>query len=145
MTAVTAPPGAIHRLVAWVAEPRVQRVCFFVAYLSALIAGVVLLVAAPSILFTVLGQTVAFTWPIFLIVGGAIGMVSVLPGWNAFERVAITSLLTSTALFAVFIYGLPWLSPTLQLVFYLFASSAGAVLIGRMWEIRFYNTEPRVG
>lgn len=145
MSAVTAPPGPLHRLVAWIAEPRVQRVCFFVAYLAALAAGVVLMVTEPSLLPRVLGKTVALAWPGFLVVGGALGAISVLPGWNSFERVAITSLLTSTALFVVFVYGLSSLSPTLQLVLYLLAITTAAGLVGRMWEIRFYSIQPRVG
>lgn len=145
MSAVTAPPGALQRLVAWIAEPRVQRVCFFIAYLSAFAAGLVLIFTEPSLLPKVLGQTVALAWPGFLVAGGAIGAISVLPGWNSFERVAITSLLTSTALFVVFVYGLAMLSLTLQLVLYLLAITAAAALVGRMWEIRFYSIQPRVG
>lgn len=95
------PP--IHWIYMKIAEPRVVRLLHFGAYLSMLTAGTVLLLGPPHQYKDVIGLTLVIVLGIFLVVGGLLGAVSVLPGVWWLERVGIILIATGMAMYVVIV------------------------------------------
>ena len=132
---------AIARLV-WhrIAQPRITRAAFFAIYVSHVIAGVAILAATPGPVTAILGQPLTLVWAGFLALGGIVGAVSVLPGWNYIERIGITSLSVGIALLSVVIFAGAKSSYSVAL----FALVFGWLFVFglRAWDIRDYLVAP---
>lgn len=131
----------LHALWRRVAEPRVQRATFFVLYLLHAGAGLGLLFAEPYPVIAVLGQWPTFVWGILLVVGGGVGAVAVLPGWNFLERVGIGAVIVGIIMASLLIVALVppggaafaiWMLVTAWIVVFAY----------RAWEVRLYLVAP---
>lgn len=132
---------ALARLV-WhrVAQPRITRAAFFAIYLLHVLAGLAILLAEPGTVTAILGQPLTLIWASFLALGGLVGAVSVLPGWNYIERIGITSLSIGIALLSVVIIAGAKTSYSVAL----FALVFGWIIVFglRAWDIRDYLVAP---
>jgi hypothetical protein len=134
---------SIRKLWESVTEPRHIKATYACVYLLVLTTGIATLLGPPRSIEGQLGTVLTVLWSVFLVVGGTVGAVTVLPGWWWAERMGI--ILTSTG---IGIYGLVVLTLHLtqegsrltQLGMILLAWS---VLVVRWVLIRHYSFEPR--
>lgn len=129
---------------AWshIAQPRVQRVGFFVLYGFHLVAGAAVAIGEP-ILFHGIGGLQTLVWGGFLLLGGLLGMISVLPGWNYIERVGILSIVVGVAIYSAILAFSPVDDVPLRIATWCFVSAWVVVFLLRSWEIRLYLIAPR--
>lgn len=126
----------------WVAEPRVQRVSFFVIYVMHIVSGIGVLIGQPPAIENVLGGSLSAILAGFMMLGGTVGAVSVLPGWNYIERVGILSVLVGVALCSIVIAWSPWANPGVQLAVWALVTAWIVVFLYRTYEIRLYLIAP---
>lgn len=74
-----------------IAEPRHLKIAFLVAYIITLYMGTVTFLFPPASIAGALGDPLVGWMAFFLILSGLIGIVTVLPGWWASERLGIYS------------------------------------------------------
>lgn len=124
-----------------IAEPRVQRITFFILYLLHAAAGLALLFAEPVPVQYVFGQWPAVVWGVLLVVGGGVGAVAVLPGWNFLERVGIAAIVIGIAMASLLILAL--VPPGgVAFALWLLVSAWIVVFAYRAWEVRLYLVAP---
>jgi hypothetical protein len=132
----------LRKLWGSIAQPRVQRVGFFVLYGFHLVAGSAVVIGEPNLFHGISGlQTLV--WGGFLVLGGLLGMLAVLPGWNYIERVGILSIMVGIAIYSVLLAFSPTDDVPLRIAFWCFVSAWIVVFVLRTWEIRLYLIAPR--
>lgn len=92
--------GPIRRAWARVTEPRHMSVVYGGVYTVAALIGVATFLVPPTTIAGELGPMLSSAWAALFIVGGVLGMSTVLPGWWKWERWAI-----ALNLAAIGIYG----------------------------------------
>lgn len=80
-------------------EPRVVHVVQCAIYLVTLAVGVVALVAPPTSIEGAVGEMLTVVWALSLIIGGALGAATVLPGIWLLERLAVIACGTGAAMY----------------------------------------------
>lgn len=126
-----------------IAEPRVQRVAFLSVYLLHIVAGLALIVVQPVAARYAFGTIVTYTWGAFFILGGLIGALGVLPGWNFIERVGLLSLMFGVGLSSLFIAANPWSPVGIEVVIWSLVTGWLVMFLYRLWEIRGYSIAPK--
>jgi hypothetical protein len=126
-----------------IAEPRVQRVAFFVVYLLHIVAGVALGLVQPRAANYEFGNLVTNAWASFFIIGGVLGALAVIPGWNFVERVGLLSLMFAIGLTSLFIAANPWSPAGLDVIIWALVTGWLVMFIYRLWEIRVYAIAPK--
>lgn len=135
----------MRALRAWwlrVTEPRHLKAAMLVFYSIAAFTGAVTLVMPPQTIEAVIGG-VTYVWSAFVLLGGAGGAVTVLPGWWWAERLCIVCLWVGIGMYAIVLAYLhfaesgSWLT---QLGFLLLG--AGLFYV-RLLTIRTYSFDPR--
>jgi hypothetical membrane protein len=126
-----------------IAEPRVQRVAYFVIYLLQFTAGAALGFVQPRAAEYEFGALITSVWAGFFMLGGLLGAVGVFPGWNFVERVGILSLMIAIGLCTVFIAYNPWSPGGLEVIIWALVAGWAVVLLYRLWEIRDYAIAPK--
>lgn len=126
-----------------IAEPRVARVIQFGVYLAILGAGLAALVDPPRATVGVLGPALTFLWASFLILGGLLGAVAVLPGIWWLERAAVIATGVGVAMYGVVVLSLQLEPPSgrltqLAVIVALLLSQAH-----RWTQIRRYDLAPK--
>ncbi|ALX66835.1 hypothetical protein [Microbacterium sp. XT11] len=73
---------------AWerITEPRHMKVAYLAIYMLTVVIGVVTLISPPQSIAGEAGPLITTVWAMLFIVGGAIGAITVLPGWWWAER-----------------------------------------------------------
>ncbi|PPF56098.1 hypothetical protein C5B94_04030 [Clavibacter michiganensis] len=84
-----------------IAEPRVTRVIQFVIYVLMTVAGARVLLAPPLSFEGVLGTFFVYVFGGFVLVGGLLGGVAVLPGIWWLERSGLIALFTGLVIYAI--------------------------------------------
>lgn len=87
-------------------EPRAVNALQCLIYLVTLTVGVIAFVAPPSSIQGAVGLGLTATWSAFLMLGGLLGAVTVLPGVWWLERVAIVACGTGAAIYASIVVNL---------------------------------------
>lgn len=123
-----------------IAEPRVVRVVQFGVYVCMTMAGHFVLVSTPHSFEGVLGQMLVVVFGTFVMVGGILGAIAVLPGIWWLERVGILSLMTGMAMYSVVVFTLG-ISPTGFLIGVAFILT----FVQRWMEIRRFQLAPKRG
>lgn len=123
-----------------IAEPRVVRLIQFAIYMCMIFAGIVILTAPPWSLRETLGTFLVIVLGSFITLGATLGALAVLPGIWWLERVAILSLGTGLAMYAVAI-----LSLGAPLAAFLIGAAFVLSLVQRWMEIRQFQLAPRRG
>lgn len=126
-----------------IAEPRVQRVTFLVVYLLHIVAGMALAIVQPAAARYEFGSLVTYVWGGFFVLGGVLGALAVLPGWNFLERVGLLSLMFAIALTSLFIAVNPWSPVGIEVIIWALITGWIVVFLYRLWEIRGYLTAPK--
>lgn len=90
-----------HSVFMKIAEPRVTRILHFGIYLCMMLAGVGVLLSPPSSFKGVLGFSLTVVIGGFLLLGGVLGAISVLPGIWVLERAGLFALMTGMAMYIV--------------------------------------------
>lgn len=90
-----------------IAEPRIYRVLQFIIYLGLFAAGTSVLISNPPILVRIVGVVLLDVFAIFIVMGGLLGAVAVLPGIWWLERVAILLICPALAMYVVMIITVP--------------------------------------
>lgn len=127
----------------WIPTPKAQRGAFFIIYLFHLVAGVAMLFAPPEAFTHVLGYGLSLTWAGFLVFGGALGAIVVLPGWNFLERIAILAVVVGISICSVVVLFTQTNSITSRVTVWSFITAWIVVFLLRAWEIRLYSTAPK--
>ena len=128
---------------AWIAEPRVQRVSYLVVYLLHIAAGFGIGIIQPRAVNYVMGDIVAYVWAGFLVLGGTVAAIAVLPGWNYVERLGLLSLMFGVGLTSIFIIANPWEPPGLDLIIWALVTGWVVMFLYRLWETRLYDIAPK--
>ena len=89
-----------------IAEPRMVRLLHFGIYISMISAGWGITAYPPSAFKDVLGWVLVMVFGLFLLLGGVLGAISVLPGIWWLERVSLICLITGMSVYTVVILDL---------------------------------------
>jgi hypothetical protein len=130
---------------AWskIAQPRVQRVSFLIVYLLHIVAGGAIAATTPRAVNYTMGELVAYVWAGFLILGGTVAAIAVLPGWNFVERFGLLSLMFGIGLTSIFIIANPWEPIGLDIIVWAFVTGWVVMFLYRLWETRLYDIAPK--
>ncbi|MEX1078872.1 MAG: hypothetical protein WED09_07175 [Homoserinimonas sp.] len=123
-----------------IAEPRVVRLVQFGIYVCLLTAGWFVLTTPPRSFEGVLGQSLVTILGCFILVGGTLGAVAVLPGVWWLERVGILALATGLAMYSIIVVTLG-ASPIGVLMGVAFILT----FVQRWMEIRKFQLAPKRG
>lgn len=123
-----------------IAQPRVQRIAYFILYLFHAVAGFAMMIGQAQ--FAGLDVLQTMLWGGFLALGGVFGAVSVLPGWNLFERVGIVGVVTGIAIYSVALALGPAENVPIRIALWCIVSAWLVVFAFRAWEIRRYLIAP---
>jgi len=133
----------VHGLWMRIADPRVQRVAFFIAYLAVAQSGVNALIRPPSSIEGELGTVLTLIWALFLTFGGVVGAGTVLQGWNYLERLGVGALIVGAVMYGGIVLSLHFIQDGQRLTQWGFVTFCAVILIWRLWDIRGYAIAPR--
>lgn len=123
-----------YRLFLKIAEPRVVRLGFFAAYICMTIGGATVFIHPPRSFQNIEIYWLTLNWVLaaFLLLGGILSSVAVLPGIWWLERTGLAAMITAMLLFSIFASGA-----------YGSITIAIAILLALRWrEIRRYQLAP---
>ncbi|MEO6116023.1 MAG: hypothetical protein ABIP33_06525 [Pseudolysinimonas sp.] len=120
-----------------IAEPKVARIIQFVIYVCLFICGLYVLMHPPVSFLFVLGEGLVAVFGSFLVAGGILAAIAVLPGRWALERIGIISLWTGLGLFAIIAAALG-----ISIVGFVIALCLSLSLLLRWLDIRKYQRAP---
>jgi hypothetical protein len=133
---------ALFRPFVWafskIAEPRIVRVIQFFVYALLAFAGGYVVGNPPPAFQSVVGVFFVSIFGGFLLTGGFVGALAVLPGVWWLERIGVIAIWTGLAIFAVIAVSLR-VSP----VGFVVAIALSLSLVLRWREIRLYQLAPR--
>lgn len=112
----------------------------FGVYITMIIAGSYVITHPPRSFLFVLGDLLVFSFGGFLVLGGTMGAVAVLPGMWWLERMGVVALWTGLGMFAVIAISLG-----ISLVGFLVSIALILSLMIRWRDIRKYEIAPREG
>ncbi len=134
---------AVRALWDRITEPRHLKVLYAVIYAIAAATGGIALVWPPQSVEGALGDVLAAVWAILLLAGGVLGLVTVLPGWWALERLGIALVLCGIGIFAVVLAGARTNEPGAWAALLGFTVLSACTFVLRLISIRWYTFEPR--
>jgi len=123
-------------------EPRVQRIAFLLLYALLAVIGIGGFVSPPAIIEAALGWLTPF-WAGFSLLGGAVGAVTVLPGWWWAERIAAAAGVFGSLIYGSVIVAVHFHSDAAITTHLGYACIPIVLLAYRLWETRRYDYEPR--
>lgn len=100
-----------RRLWESITEPRHLKTFYLIVYVLTLWIGIVTLINPPTSIEGQLGDAITRFWAALLLVGGAGGAVSVLPGWWWVERCSVWLILTGAAIYEGIVLYIQALAP----------------------------------
>lgn len=133
----------VTTLWAMVTEPRHLSVIYGGVYTLVTLTGIATLAVPPQTIATELGPVLAVAWAILFIVGGVLGMVTVLPGWWAGERWAILLALAGIGIYGFVITTLHFTAAGSRLTQMGVLALASSVFVVRWALIRGRTYGPR--
>lgn len=137
---VAKAPPFIYTIFMKIAEPRVKRLLYFGIYICMSVVGFWITTHPPATFQSVIGLTLVYVFGAFVLGGGVLGLVSVLPGIWWLERVAVISLGTGMLMYSVIVIALN------SSVVGVGVSIAFALTFMLRWmDIREYQLAPREG
>lgn len=92
--------GPLGRVWASIREPRHVKALYTLAFVAALGMGLSAVVHPPNSIEGVIGVTLTYVWGCFLILGGALGAATTIPGWWVLERLGIFAILVGVGIYA---------------------------------------------
>ncbi|OAZ40959.1 hypothetical protein A9Z40_03185 [Microbacterium arborescens] len=119
------------------------RVVFLLGYLVTLGTGIATLTNPPTTIEGALGPILSVSWSIFWIVGGAVGAVTVLPGYWQAERAAVAAAMFGIGIYAVVVLTLHFQSSGSRLTQLGVLIVALLFYVVRLLLIRGHDFEPR--
>lgn len=134
--------AALLKLWLRVQEPRALSVIYFFAYLAISILGLTIVVDPPRTIQTSIGHGLLIGWGSMLLIGGALGSASVLPGIWWVERAATGFCMTAFLVYGVALTAVPvtqFSSRVISICFIIFSLLAFAA---RLVKIRHYAYDP---
>ena len=93
--------GLLRRLWSRVKEPRVLSLLSWTTHVTLGVAGAMTLVVLPGVMDGVAGPIAASITPGLLILGGLLGSIGALPGWQFTERLGIVSSMLGLVLYGL--------------------------------------------
>ncbi|WNN94537.1 membrane protein [Arthrobacter phage Lewando] len=123
-----------YKLFLKIAEPRVVRLAFFTVYICMTVGGATVFIRPPRSFqnIEIYWLTLNLVLAAFLILGGILSSIAVLPGIWWLERTGLAAMITAMLLFSIFASG-AYGSITLAI----------AILLALRWrEIRRYQLAP---
>lgn len=97
----------LYRLWLRVQEPRALSVIYFFVYLAVAVMGLAVLIDPPRAIHNSIGTTLLSAWCGLLILGGGIGVFTVLQGAWWLERAGAIACMTAMAIYGAAILGVP--------------------------------------
>lgn len=127
----------LTRLFYLIAEPRVVRLFQMLIYLGFIWAGLIIWLTPSESLQRILGGMLVGVFGGFMVIGGALGAVAVLPGIWWLERAGIVGIVTGLLIYMVFILtlGITGLGFVVALILVL-------CVVKRWTEIRKFQVAP---
>lgn len=128
---------------AMVTEPRHMSVIYGGVYTLVALTGIGTLAVPPQTIASELGPVLSVAWATLFIFGGALGMVTVLPGWWAWERWAILLTLAGIGIYGLVITTLHFTAAGSRLTQMGVLALASSVFVVRWALIRGRTYGPR--
>lgn len=135
----------IQRVWDSITEPRHLKTLYAIIYLVAAVTGLMALLWPPRSVEGALGEALTAFWSFFLMIGGVTALVSVFPGWWAFERIGIALILTGLSIYAIVLMAIRVTEEGSRYALIGMTALAGSAFVVRLISIRWYTFEPRTG
>lgn len=119
-----------------ITEPRHLSVIYGAVYTIAFLTGLATIAVPPQSIAGELGPVLSVLWACMFIIGGALGIVTVLPGWWKWERWACAFVLAGIAIYGGVVLTLHFTSTgsrLTQLGVLLIASLVFVIRIALIW------------
>jgi hypothetical protein len=125
-----------------VQEPRALSVIYFFAYLAVSVMGLAVAIDPPRAVQSATGGGLMIAWGALLLVGGALGSVSVLPGIWWLERAATGFCMTAIGIYGAAIATLPVSQASTRIATLCFVIFSLLAFAARLVKIRHYAYDP---
>lgn len=125
-----------------VQEPRALSVIYFFAYLAIGLLGMFVATDPPRNVASSLGTGLLTFWGGLLLVGGALGSFSVLPGIWWLERAATLMCMTAVGIYGVTMASAPVTQLSLRMATLCFIAFSILAFAARLVKIRHYAYDP---
>lgn len=132
----------MHSLWLRVQEPRALSVVYFLIYTLTIIAGIAILIDPPRNIQGTIGGGFTTYWAATLLLGGVIGVVTVLPGVWWLERVGSILCGTGLVIYDVALVSIPNTAGSNRVVSLCFVALASLAFFARLVRIRRYAYDP---
>jgi hypothetical protein len=132
----------LHSIWLKVQEPRALSVIYFFAYLAIGLLGMFVATDPPRNVASSLGTGLLTFWGGLLLVGGALGSFSVLPGIWWLERAATLMCMTAVGIYGVTMAAAPVTQLSLRMASLCFITFSILAFAARLVKIRHYAYDP---
>ena len=139
---VTALKSTLHLLWLRVQEPRALSAIYFFAYLVISILGLAVVIDPPRTIQSSIGHALLIAWGTMLLIGGALGSVSVLPGIWWMERAATGFCMTAIAIYGATVCFMPVTQVSIRIASLCFIIFALLAFATRLVKIRHFAYDP---
>ncbi|HXH34318.1 MAG TPA: hypothetical protein VNJ54_07895 [Plantibacter sp.] len=133
----------LHALWQRIREPRIIKTMYLTYYVVAVWVGVVTLINPPNSISGEIGGFLTLVWSLFFLIGGAMGVGAVLPGWWWLERLGIFAILTGILIYSGVVLALHFMSEGSRLTQFGVLIFATGTVVPRLPMIWRYSFEPR--
>jgi hypothetical protein len=125
-----------------VQEPRALSVIYFFAYLVVSVMGLAVAIDPPRAVQSATGTALMIIWGVLLLVGGALGSISVLPGIWWLERAATGFCMTAIGIYGAAIAAYPVNQISTRVATLCFVIFSLLAFAARLVKIRHYAYDP---
>jgi len=125
-----------------VQEPRALSVIYFFAYLVISVMGLAVAIDPPRAVQSATGTALMIVWGTLLLVGGALGSISVLPGIWWLERAATGFCMTAIGIYGAAIAAYPVNQISTRVATLCFVIFSLLAFAARLVKIRHYAYDP---
>jgi len=125
-----------------VQEPRALSVIYFFAYLVISVMGLAVAIDPPRAVQSATGGGLMIIWGALLLVGGALGSISVLPGIWWLERAATCFCMTAIGIYGAAIAAYPVNQLSTRVATLCFVIFSLLAFAARLVKIRHYAYDP---
>ena len=124
-------------------DPPHQRPVIFVAYAVTIFTGVMTLIMPPRTIESELGPALTVTWALLMLVGGVVGLGTILTRWWWVERLGIATIILGLTVYGSVVLTLHFVTPGSRATQLGVIVLAGLLFMLRLAAIREWSYAPR--
>lgn len=138
----TSKPHWIVRAWLRIQEPRALSVIYFLAYAAVFVMGLAVVGDPPRAVQGAIGESLVTLWAGMLVVGGGIGVATVLQGAWLFERAGAILCMVAMLIYGIAMSALPVSQPSLRVATICFVVFSILAFAARLVHTRRYSYDP---